>query len=100
MNPMACGLGKRMEIWWVFSAFHQRRKQRRRRPWGRGEQAAVRRESLLQLARFLRPDSEVQHLSLSFPMLLFIPREQICLHICPLALESDVTFSEGPSQTT
>lgn len=47
MNPVACGLDKRMEIWQVFSAFHQRRKQRRRRPWGRGEQAAVRRESLL-----------------------------------------------------
>lgn len=48
-----------MKIWQVFSAFHQRRKQRRRRPWGRGEQAAVRRESLLKLVRLLRPDSEV-----------------------------------------
>lgn len=51
---------------------------------GKGEQAAVRRESLLQLARFLRPDSEVQHLSLSFPMLLVHPQgTDMLAHLSP-----------------
>lgn len=63
-------------------------------PWGRDDQATVMRDVPL----FAGWVSEVQHLSLSSPVLLVHLQGTDILAICPPALELDATSSERPSQ--
>lgn len=64
------------------------------RPGGRDDQATVMRDVPL----FAGWVSEVQHLSLSSPVLLVHLQGTDMLAICPPALELDATSSERPSQ--